>query len=127
MIGLAQCNLGNDELAQLAFEQAAVIDKSANLFNAEYALKEGNRVRALQYILSIQHSAKGDEMAPFAAAVLNSEFGCKDVFNTTKIREVMDKYGNLKAADLAITLTAAAPTITQIPEETMTATATPIP
>ncbi|MBC8171538.1 MAG: protein kinase, partial [Anaerolineae bacterium] len=103
MTGIAQCSLGNDDAAQTAFAyDQTMITK---LFSAEIALKQNNRKEALKQLAIVQRNDQGDLLAPFATAVLNGEFGCKDLFNSTKIRQIEDKYGSLTATDFGVTLT----------------------
>ena len=73
-----------------------------------------------RYIDFLQKSDKGDLLAPFAAAVMNGEFGCADLFNSQKIAEITQKYGKVTGADIAATLTA-------VPTATPTASATSTP
>jgi tetratricopeptide (TPR) repeat protein len=119
MIGVAQCNLGNYAEAQAAYD--IILGRLtdfvlANLMAAEAQLRLGNRERALQQIAIIQRSDQADLLAPFAAAVMNGEFGCKDLFDSAKIAEIQEKYGSVTGETISATLTALAPT----PEATAT-------
>ncbi|HEX2618547.1 MAG TPA: hypothetical protein VHL11_00335, partial [Phototrophicaceae bacterium] len=116
MTSIAQCSLHNDDAALVAMDYDTTT--VMYLFKAEIALKQGKRDQAMKYLANIQRSDQGNTLAPFVAGVLNGEFGCKDLFNSAKIRQIVDKYGNLKAADLAVTLTAVAPIPTIVPTAT---------
>jgi tetratricopeptide (TPR) repeat protein len=113
MQGVAQCNLGR-------------YDKAVNLYNlfiptnsdyplllllrADSLLAQNKNDLGRKDIAKLMQSKNADTFAPFAMAVMNSEFGCKDLFDKRKIATVQAKYGATKAAAINGMLTGQAPT-----------------
>lgn len=109
LLGLAQCGLGDFEKAQLAFSgisQRTSGGYITNLLKGLIDLKQGNQAAALGEIGVVQQSDQAELLIPFAAAVLNRDFECGDLFTSAKIAAVMGKYGTVTAADISATLTA---------------------
>jgi serine/threonine-protein kinase len=119
--GVAYCDLGKNDIADNIYRSSALGIDVLPLLRADVLIKLRKNATAAVVVQHIQDSKQADALAPFAAAVMNGEFGCQDLFNSKKIADIMAKYGNLKAADIAVTLTAAAPTPTTTPETTATA------
>jgi tetratricopeptide (TPR) repeat protein/predicted Ser/Thr protein kinase len=116
--GVVECNLGDYASAEeayirgLTFGGLAFTARSApdftlfHLLLVEAHLKQGKNADVLKDVSNIQKSKQADIYAPFAVAVLKTEFGCKDLFDSGKIQQIIQKYGNLKAADISAAITA---------------------
>ena len=121
LAGIAQCRLNNYEDASSQFMN---VRRVSNHYGLAYLLEAemlwAQRKDAMPAFRQFQQTYQADLLAPFAAAVMNGEFGCKDLFDSAKTRQIMEKYGSLKSADIALTLTALAPTATVQPAATPT-------
>lgn len=110
LLGIAQCNLGSRDAAVAAFDLVTDTIPVAYLLNASIQVQQHDLPGAQRTIAAAMRTEQSNLLAPFAAAVLNGEFGCGDLFDSEKVTATQAKYATVTSVNLIATLTPEATT-----------------